>query len=674
MVNKILFITLSNIGDCILTLPLLDSLCEKFPEAGITVICGERPKEVFEGNPRIEHIIIYRKHSGIKENFRLFLRLRKEKFDAVIDLRNSLFGVLLPAKYKTPAFLRIPEGIMHMGERHLYKIQNPKSKIQNPKIEKTSFRLCPEDEEYINNILERNEVKKEDRIIVVAPGARSHIKRWDRDKFSRLCAQFAQENFKIILVGDGEDAPIADYIQQNSKAGLINLCAKTSLHQLGALLKKAELLVTNDSAVLHLGSYLNIAVLAVFGPTDDKKYGPWSCNSAVVKKEVFCRPCAKAQCRFGTLDCMSLIKVEDVLRAAETLFIHHPSSIIHHPDDFKRILIVRTDRIGDVLLSTPVVRALREAYPNAYIAMMVSAYTKDIADGNPWLDEAIIYDKDTRHKGWLSSLKFSLALGRKKFELAVILHPTNRVHLVTFFSGIPARIGYGRKLGFLLTERIKHTKQLGRKHEAEYNLDILRHLGIQAVDKSLFMPVKPAAEEWVKQVLGENGISDDDKILAVHPGASCPSKVWPNERFAEAADRLAEEYKFKVLVIAGPKDIAQAQAVIKKMRTPALNLAGRTSVSQLAAVLKKCRLFISNDSGPVHIASAVGTPVISIFGRAQAGLSPKRWGPLGAKDKVLHKSAGCIECLAHNCVREFACLKAITVDDVLHAAELILKG
>jgi ADP-heptose:LPS heptosyltransferase len=203
---------------------------------------------------------------------------------------------------------------------------------------------------------------------------------------------------------------------------------------------------------------------------------------------------------------------------------------------------------------------------------------------------------------------------------------------------------------------------------------LVRYLGIEPKDKSPFMPIKPEAENWVADIFRQQGIREIDKLLAIHPGASCPSKIWPNVRFTEVADRLIEKYGFKVLLVCGPKDITLAQQVIKNMHHPAVNLAGRTSVSQLASVFKRCCLFISNDSGPVHIASAVGTPVISIFGRSQKGLSPTRWGPLGLKDKVLHKEVGCIECLAHNCTKQFACLKAITVDDVLNAADAILKG
>jgi heptosyltransferase-2 len=316
---------------------------------------------------------------------------------------------------------------------------------------------------------------------------------------------------------------------------------------------------------------------------------------------------------------------------------------------------------------------LRANYPSAFIAMMVTPYAKDIVEDNPNLDEVIIYDKEGKHKKWLRSAKFARNLAKNRFDLAVILHPTNRVHLVSFFAGIPRRIGYNRKLSFLLTDRIKHTKQFGEKHELEYNLDLLRCLGIETEDKNLFIPIKPESEAWVDELFKEQGIKGTDKLLAIHPGASCPSKIWPNERFAGVADRLIKKYGFKVFLIAGPKDIALTDCLIKNMQHPAINLAGKTSVSQLASLLKRCQLFISNDSGPVHIASALGIPVISIFGRSQKGLSPKRWGPVGKQDKILHKEVGCVKCLAHNCVRDFACLKAITIDDVIKAAESILQ-
>ena len=683
MINKILFITLSNIGDVILTLPALDALRQRYPEAKITVISGPRPKEIFEDNPKINRLIIYDKHTSLGQNFRLFNSLKKEHFDLVVDLRNTFFGLFLPAKHKTSPFKFIPKAIKHMSQRHLYRLPiidsrplTPDSQLLTDKLKRDSLYIRPEDEEYINAILKENGIAPQDKIIVIAPGARSHIKRWSADKFLSLIPKLEQEfGAKIVLAGDKEDSAITQYILKNTGSPVADLAGKTSITELACLLKNSSCLITNDSAVLHLASYLDVPVAAIFGPTDETKYGPWSEKSVVVKKDIHCRPCAKAQCRYESLACMQVIRTEDVLRAVRDLLGAGAKQQAVRPDDeFKRILIVRTDRVGDVLLSTPVIKALREEYPVSYIAMMVSPYAKDALEGNPYLDEVIIYDKGGKHRGWVRSIKFAQNLKKKRFDLALILHPANRVHLVTFSAGIPRRVGYDRKFGFLLTDRIKHTKHLGEKHELEYNLDLAKYIGIEPPDKNLFMPIKPESEKWVEGLLRKEGINDKDKILTLHPAASCPSKIWPTERFAQAADMLIRKYGLRAFIIAGPKDIVIARDMEKKMLQPVINLAGKTSISQLASLLKKSALFISNDSGPVHIASAVGSPVISIFGRSQNGLSPKRWGPVGARDIFLHKKVGCIECLAHNCVKEFLCLKAITVDDVVRAAASILQG
>ena len=355
---------------------------------------------------------------------------------------------------------------------------------------------------------------------------------------------------------------------------------------------------------------------------------------------------------------------------------------------FNRILIVRTDRIGDVLLSTPVIKAVRGNYPDAYIAMMVRPYARDIVDGNPYLDEVLIYDKDEIHKSWFSSLKFSLNLKKKRFDLAIVLHPTNRAHIITFLAGIPQRIGYNKKFGFLLTQRLLDEKRFGEKHESEYALDMIRTLGIQVKDKSVFMPIKKESEEYIERLLQDSGVTGQDRLIAVHPGASCPSKRWPPERFAQVADKLIQDYlptgqaslpvgkegKLKVVIISSPEQVNIGKRVIGVMSNRPVDLCGKTTVSQLASLLKRCVLFISNDSGPVHIASSVGTPVVALFGRNEAGLSPIRWGPLGENDVVLHKEVGCIECLAHNCQKNFACLKAITVDEVYQAGLTIFKN
>lgn len=337
-----------------------------------------------------------------------------------------------------------------------------------------------------------------------------------------------------------------------------------------------------------------------------------------------------------------------------------------------RILLTRTDRIGDVVLSTPAIKAVRDKYPDAHIAFMVRPYAKDIVEGNPYLDEVIIYDKYGKHKSILSTIVFALGLRKKKFDKAFMLHPTNRAHLIAYLAGISERIGFNRKSAIFLTKKIEHLKQRGEKHELEYTLDLLGSAGIEAKDKELFVPIRGKDVKRIEELFEEHHVGTDVPLVAVNPGASCPSKRWRPENFAALCDALAGKCKARILIVSDQKNAKYARAAEDAMKYEPVNLAGKTSVGELAALLSKCSLFISNDSGPVHIACAVGTPVISIFGRKDAGLSPKRWGPTGDKARVLHKDVGCKTCLAHNCRINFKCLEAITPQEVLAAAEKLL--
>jgi len=339
----------------------------------------------------------------------------------------------------------------------------------------------------------------------------------------------------------------------------------------------------------------------------------------------------------------------------------------------KRILIIRTDKIGDLVLSTPVIKAVRDAYPDSYIAAVVRPYAHEIIKGSPYLDEIITYDKEKNGKGILWDIKFILKLRKKKFDLALVLHPKNRVHIITFLSGIPERVGYDKKLGCLLTKKIPHLKQYGLKHEIDYTLDIVRYIGIEPKEKSLYVTVDKEAKKKIGDMFAMNGISESDLVVTIHPGSSCFSKRWDARHFAKVADSLVlQRRNAKIIIIAGPHDKCFGDRVAELMKAKNMNLSGKTTVSEMVCILKRSGLFISNDSGPVHIACAVGTPTISIFGRSDRGLSPERWAPIGKKDVALHKDVGCEICLSHNCKLGFKCLEAISEEEVIAAAEKIL--
>jgi len=345
--------------------------------------------------------------------------------------------------------------------------------------------------------------------------------------------------------------------------------------------------------------------------------------------------------------------------------------------NIKRILVVRTDRIGDVVLSIPAITALRKAFPDSYIAIMVSPITKDIVIDNPYINEVIVYDKTSRHRGVLKTLGFILWLRLKRFGIAFILHTTVRVNIITFLAGIPIRVGYKRgKMDFLLSHGLEYKKRLGEKHEAEYTLDVLRSVGIDAEFSLPFIVVKKEDEVRIDSFLSKYNLGKSDKKVLLHPGASCKSKMWPVENFARLGDILRKDFGVKIIINTAPdqKELGERLKILMIDNDKDVFLFYGKSLKELAALFKRMQLVISNDSGPVHIAAGVGTPVISIFGRNDMGLSPVRWRPLIDKSIVVHKEVGCVRCLAHNCKRDFLCLRSITPEEVADKAIRLLSG
>jgi len=332
----------------------------------------------------------------------------------------------------------------------------------------------------------------------------------------------------------------------------------------------------------------------------------------------------------------------------------------------KKILVTRTDRIGDVVLSTPIFQSIKEAFPQATVYALVLPTTCEIVEDNPYIDNVIVYDKRKKQKSFFQTIKFGLMLRKEKIDVAIHLHPTNRVYVISFVAGIPIRIGYRRRNSYrLLTHSLLEKKWMGEKHEAEYNYDLLTFLRIrQPQEIKPFFSVKQRHEQQLDAVLHERALSLRS-FFVIFPSASCPSRRWPPQYFAQLADTLSQKYNLQTAIVGGDQDCAIVKDVVTHMKTPAINLVGQLTLKMLGALLQRSRMLISNDSGPVHIAASLHVPVISLFGRNDPGISPRRWHPLGKHSYFLHKDVGCIHCLAHNCEKGFKCLQSITVQDVL---------
>jgi len=341
------------------------------------------------------------------------------------------------------------------------------------------------------------------------------------------------------------------------------------------------------------------------------------------------------------------------------------------PEAVRRVLVVKLRYIGDVLLCTPVLSGLREAFPGATITALVNAGTQDVLLHHPDVDEILLVNRPrgtagSRGRYWADQFRLLRLLRERRFDLALDLTDGDRAAFLTWASGARLRVGFNRERRF--RGRAYHRcvpPWSGRRHAVEADLEALRLLGLQVHPVAPSLGLPPEAEAAAGDLLTRKGAARDRDRVLIHPGARWWFKAWPTERFAALADGIAEEIGAEVIIGGGPGDMAAAEAIRSRMRRPAICLAGETSVLQLAAVLKHCRLFVGNDNGPMHIAAAVRTPVVALFGPTD----PAEWGPWGEGHVVLYKGVDCRECWRRGtCWRgEENCLRQITVDEAMVA-------
>ena len=333
--------------------------------------------------------------------------------------------------------------------------------------------------------------------------------------------------------------------------------------------------------------------------------------------------------------------------------------------DAPRILITRTDRIGDLVLTTPLFQALREKFPKAWIAALVFLEHREIVQDNPFLDEVILYDKRGSEHGLFGQFWFSQRLRSKKFDVVIHAHGTNRMHLAAWLAGIPVRIGYERRAPWALTQVYPYNKKEGKKQEVEYLFELLGSLGVTPPKEiAAFFPVTDRSVRSLESLRVFLEIPCDRPWVVLNPSASDVTKMWPAERFAELVTRIQKDRSSVFLAIGTSQDRSLIEKLKQHTRVKVFDLSGRLSLGMLGALLKRSELLISNDSGPVHIATAVGTPVVSIFGRYEAGLGPKRWQPLGKNSRVVMKDVSHIPAAE----RKFTYIEEIAVEDVYAAA------
>ncbi len=348
-------------------------------------------------------------------------------------------------------------------------------------------------------------------------------------------------------------------------------------------------------------------------------------------------------------------------------------------NDLPRKILVRAPNwIGDAVMCEPALRGLRALFPQAELAMLAKPAIAELFMGYPGLNQMIVYDDKGGHAGIGGKWTLAGSLRRYRFDLAVLFQNAFEAAFLAWLAGIPRRYGYatdGRVL--FLTEPVAVPDRRAPAHQVEYYLNLLRPLGMAAEASAPMLPVSAEEDRMTGIRLVSAGINSSDLLIGINPGSTYGSaKRWLPERFAEVARRLAEQLReaegaqVAVVILGAKGEESLGKDIAARLDGRSVVLSGATTIRELMAVVNRCRLMITNDTGPMHIASACGVPVVAVFG-------PTDWrttAPYGQERSVIREAVDCAPCLLRECPIDHRCMTRISVDRVYEAARVQLQG
>lgn len=351
-----------------------------------------------------------------------------------------------------------------------------------------------------------------------------------------------------------------------------------------------------------------------------------------------------------------------------------------------RILVVRPDRLGDVILSTPVFEVIKRHYPKAHLAVMVREPVAQLVRGNPFVDEVILYDPERRHWGFRGFLRLVGDLRARRFRVAVVLQSHRRIAAAIFLANIRYRVGPLSKLHsyFFYNRGARQRRSHVEMHETDYNLQLLRRLGIRVGTRRIPLQVSysQSVGEKARAWLIERGFVPGETLVAVHPGMGGSALNWPESHYVEFIHALLRDGR-RVLVTGGPSEVSllnRIREALGSQRDKAIfygsadpQVAPLGSVEFLAGLFSCCNLVVAPSTGPLHLAVALGKPVVTFYPpiRVQSAI---RWGPYLADESqasILVPEVYCgqeFKCLGNLC-NYFPCMKGLTVIEALEEAD-----
>jgi heptosyltransferase II len=341
-----------------------------------------------------------------------------------------------------------------------------------------------------------------------------------------------------------------------------------------------------------------------------------------------------------------------------------------------KILVRATNWVGDAVMSIPALRAIRARWPSAAIAILARPWVADLYRGQGYADRILVYDSKSEHKGFWGKERLAAALRMEKFDVAMLFQNAFDAAWIAWRAGVPERIGYARDGRSWLLTRVIPLAAKGQRpaHEVYDYLEMLRRAGwlerLPHVDEISIRVAEEDQEKALERLLAA-GVRKNAVRIAFASGAAYGSaKCWEPERYAALADRLIAEFDADVILFGAPQEESMATRIVGAMRNRACNLVGATKIGELPALLSACRLFIGNDSGAMHVAGAVGVPVVGIFGPSD----PEGTHAMTPQFTLIREAVECSPCFLRKCPIDHRCMTRISVERVFEAAQSSLMA
>lgn len=335
----------------------------------------------------------------------------------------------------------------------------------------------------------------------------------------------------------------------------------------------------------------------------------------------------------------------------------------------KKILVRSPNWIGDAVMSLPALMGIKSAFPDGEISILAKPWVAEIFQGFSPLNRVILYESPGKHQGFTGKLRLAQKLKEENFDLALLFPNSFESALIAYLARIPKRAGYdtdGR--GLLLTHPVPSAEKK-KGHQIDYYLKLINYLGFPTPTRIPRLKISVEQASWVHKKLKSLGM-DKEPLVGLTPGSSFgPAKQWPWEKFAKLSEMINKRLGAQVVILGSHSDQHIAQKILQGRQKMGYDFTGQTTLAEAMALMADCQLVVTNDSGLMHVAAAVGVPLVAIFGSTD----PDHTGPIGEHCRVIRKALPCSPCFKKKCPKNLDCLQAISVEEVYEEVEKLWK-